>query len=82
MLGNAITVCPVAGLVTCEKPVSDTGAVKDGSCEACMLDMADASSLSFSSESCDRMDCIPLAFGRDVTVVEVEEAEEEESCGS
>lgn len=53
---DAVTICPVAGLVTVEGLVSDDAGVDDSS----MLDMADASSRSFSSDSWERIDFIPL----------------------
>ena len=43
-----MTICPVAGLVTVDGPASDDAGVE---VDSSILDMADASSFSFSSES-------------------------------
>ena len=54
--GDAVTICPVAGLVTVEVETSEGWdvAVVDSS----MFDMADANSFSFSSDSWESMDLI------------------------
>ena len=51
----------MAGLVTVEVVSSEDFAV--GTVASSMLDMADASSFSFSSESWDSMDLIPVGGG-------------------
>lgn len=56
-----VTICPVAGLVMVDVATSaDFAAV---AVDSSMFDMADASSFSFSSESWERMDFIPLGGG-------------------
>ena len=54
---DVVTVCPVAGLVTVERLASDDGG---GAEDSSILDIAEASSFSFSSDNWERIDFIPL----------------------
>lgn len=78
---DAVTICPVAGLVTVDGVTAEERGVE---VDSSMFDIAEASSFSFSSDSWERIDFIPLGGCLvTVTVLVVDDLEVfTESCES